>query len=247
MLKARISENKREYSITDSVIKIKDYRKNKLWRSGEFYGFTSLKNLDEFIWFNTNKQYERHPKLKTENRKGVVKYYTKEGEISSEELFIDDKVKFIQLWNNGQAYLTNGSGKFVCDSDLRNEKLVRVFKDSMEVEGYIVRELKNDTIYHQTDTKAYPKTGLKPFYNDLAKNINYPKLSNFLGIDKKITIQFVVDEAGNLTDFIPLNNESLNFEKNAIKKLERMPKWIPATINGRNVKTRFRIPITFKN
>lgn len=68
-----------------------------------------------------------------------------------------------------------------------------------------------------------------------------------MGVGKKITIQFTVDENGRLGDFTPLNAKSLSFEKKAIKKLEKAPKWIPATINGKNVKTRFRIPLTFRH
>lgn len=143
--------------------------------------------------------------------------------------------------------MIDGSGKYQCNSDKKNEKLVRIFKDSVEIEGYIVRELKNDTIYYKTDTKAYPKNGLKSFYRDLAENIQYPGFSKLLGIEKRITVEFIVDENGKLTDFEPLNNRSLNFEKKAIEKLEKMPKWTPATLNGKNVKTRFRIPLTFKH
>ncbi len=241
------SKNKREYIVKDSVIEIKDYNKNGLFKTGKFYGFTDLKNLDEFIWFNSNRQYDKSPNLKIKDRRGTVKYFNKEGKLTSEQLFIEDKTKYIQLWNNNKSYLTNGTGKYQCNSDKKNERLVRIFKDSIETNGYIVRELKKDTIYYKTDTKAYPKTGLKSFYRDLAKNIQYPGFAKLLGIDKKITIEFVVDENGKLTNFEPLNNRSLNFEKKAIKKLERMPKWIPATLNGKNVKTRFRIPLTFKN
>ncbi len=241
------SNNKREYIIKDSIIEINDYNKNGLFRKGKFYGFTELENLDEFIWFNSNRQYDKSPKLKIKNRKGTVKYFNKDGKPTSEQLFIEDRTMFTQLWNNDKTYLTDGTGKYQCNSDKKNEKLVRIFKDSIEIESYIVRELKKDTIYYKTDTKAYPRTGLKLFYSDLAKNIQYPGLAKLLGIDKRITVEFVVNENGELTDFEPLNNKSLSFEKKAIKKLKKMRKWIPATQNGKKVKTRFRIPLTFKH
>lgn len=241
------SINKREYKRNDSLIEIKDYYKNRLFRTGVFHGFSDLKNLDEFIWYNSNNQYFKDPELKIKNRKGIVKYYNKEGEITSEQLFIENKVKYIQLWENDTSYLVNGTGTYEKVSKKRNEKLVRIYKDSIQIEGYNVRLLKKDTLYSITDTKAYPKKGLKNFNNELANNINYPNFSRLLGIDKKITIVFIVDENGKLGEFIPINKKSLNFEKKAIKKLEKMPKWTPATRNGKNVKTRFRIPLTFKH
>ncbi|WP_152975508.1 energy transducer TonB [Lacinutrix himadriensis] len=241
------SKNKREYIVKDSLIEIKDFKNNRLYRTAEFYGFKDLKNLDEFIWYNSNRQYDKSPDLKLTNRKGIVKYLNKDGKTTSELLYIEDKTKFIQLWNKDKSYLINGTGKFERNYVKNNEKQVRIFKDSIETEGYIVRELKKDTIYYITDTKSYPKTGLKRFYKDLASRINYPKFSKYIGMDKKIKIEFVVDENGNLTDFVPINKKSLNFEKKAIKQLKKMPKWIPATINGKRVKTRFRIPLTFKH
>lgn len=241
------STNKREYITTDSIIEIKDYNKHGLFRTGKFYGFTNLYNLEEFIYFNTTNQYDRNPKLKTENREGTVTYYNKDGHKMSEQFLVGEQTKQIQLWNNQKPFLTNGSGTFKCDSEKKNEKIVRIYKDSLEIEGFIVRESRNDTIYIKKDTKAYPKSGLQSFYQQIAKNFKYPSFAQLLGIDKKITISFVVDENGKLTDFEPLNSTSLNFEKKAIRRLEKLPKWNPATRNGKGVKTKFQIPLTFKH
>lgn len=239
-------ENKREYYVKDSVIEIKDYYKDKVRRTGEFSGFTDLQNLDEFIWFNSNNQYYKSPKLKLKNRKGSVKYYDEKGRPTSELLYNEGTVKYIQMWENGEASLTNGSGKIEREYEKSNESRIRIFRDSVEIHNYVVRREKNDTLYYKTDTKAYPKNGVKDFSKYLASNIDYPKFADFLGVDKKIRIQFTVNEDGKLTDFIPLNNKSFGFEKKAIRKLERAPKWIPASINGKNVKTRFHLPITFR-
>ena len=241
------SENKREYLATDSLITIKDYYKGVVFRTGEFYGFHDLKNLDEFIWYNSSRQYDKSPDLKIDNRKGTLIYYSKDGSPTNEMLYNEDEVKQIQIWQENRPILSNGTGKFQLDYKERDEKLYRIFKDSVELDSYIVRGQKNDTVFYKTDTKAYPKEGLQNFYGELAKNIDYPKLSQLLGIDKKITIEFIVNENGELTDFVPLDNTSLNFEKKAIKKLEKMPRWIPANRNGKNVKTRFKIPLTFKH
>ena len=48
------SENKRIYFVIDSLIEVKDYKSDRLYRTGKFYGFKNLKNLDEFIWYHYN-------------------------------------------------------------------------------------------------------------------------------------------------------------------------------------------------
>ncbi len=240
------NENRREYLETDNSIEIKDYNKYGLFRTGKFEGFTDLKNLDEFIWYNSNRQYDKSPSLKLSGRKGTVTYFDRNGDQTYEQLYYEDNVRYIQIWDSGQSYLKNGTGIYGHYNSDKDERMVRVFEDSLEIETYIVRNQKNDTIYYKTDTRAYPAYGLNTFYQDLASNIDYPKFADLLGLEKKITIQFTVNERGELTDFVPLNNKGLGFEKKAIKKLEKMPKWIPASRNGKNVKTRFQIPLTFQ-
>lgn len=240
------SQNRREYKIRDSIVEIKDTNENGLFRTGEFFGFTDLVNLDEYIWYNASHHYDKSTEVQVKNRKGTVKYFDRKGLLEREELFIEDKVKVIQVWNNGKPGLVNGSGTIVYDYDeVRGEKEIKIFKDSLEISDYVVRNQKNDTIYLKTETNAYPKYGLKTFYQDIASKVNYPGFANSMGITKKITIEFVVDERGKLVDFVPLNSKSLRFEENTIETLEQMPDWIPAVINGKVVKTRFRIPITF--
>jgi hypothetical protein len=240
------SKNVRKYMVSDSLIEIQDFKNEILYRSGKFYGFKDLKNLDEFIWYFSQNKYQESASLYTENRYGFVKYFNKNRELTTEQFFDGKEVKYIQLWNNQKPILNFGTGKFVCNTEDENEKIVRVFKDSIQVEGFFTREIQKDTIYFVTDTKAYPRNGLKAFYADLASNINYPKFAALLGLEKKINITFIVDKDGNLTEFKPINNKSLNFEKKAIRRLEKMPKWKPATVNGKPVKTKFNIPFVFK-
>ena len=36
------------------------------------------------------------------------------------------------------------------------------------------------------------------------------------------------------------------FAKEGFRVIRKMPKWIPGTINGKNIRTKYRIPITFR-
>lgn len=238
-------DNRRVYIVKDSIIEIKDYRKTDLFRVGIFYGFSDLDNLDEYIYFLSIKDVDRNPELITDNRGGAIRKYF--NNLIIEQLWIEEKVLFSQVWSNGKEILYKGTGKFENKSSLYEETGVSVIKDSVQVEGYIVRERKRDTIYSILDTRAYPKLNIEQFYNQLAKTIDYGKLSKKLEIKKdKIWLQFVVDKDGQLTDFFALNNKGFKFSKKDIKKMESMPKWEPATFNGKAVKTRIFFPLTFQ-
>jgi hypothetical protein len=239
------SNNRREYTVKDSTIEIKDYKKTKLFRVGIFYGFSNLDNLDEYIYFLSNDNVDRNPKLITENRAGVVKYWF--NNLIIEQLWVEENVFYRQVWSDGKEMLINGTGKYENKSPIYKDIGVGIIKDSVIVEEYIVREQKKDTIYSKIDTQAYPIKGIEHFYNQIAKTIDCEKLSRIIEIEKtKIWINFVVDKEGQLTDFFVYNEKKFKFSKKDLKKLESISKWQPATFNGKTVKTRFSIPLIFQ-
>lgn len=59
-------------------------------------------------------------------------------------------------------------------------------------------------------------------------------------------IQFVVDKEGNISDVRALTNHGYGMEKEAMRTIQKGPKWNPAIQNGRQVKAYRRQPITFQ-
>lgn len=237
--------NRRVYTVNDSLIQIKDYRKTDLFRVGYFYGFSDFENLDEYIYFMSNNDVDRSPKLITDSRAAVVKKWFRN--IAIEQLWIEEEILYRQVWIDEQEMLVNGTGKFEnCSSNLP-EIGVTVIKDSLQVEGYIVRKQKRDTIYSMIDTNAYPKQGILKFYQELSETIDMDNISKKIEMEKdRIFISFIVDKNGQLTDFYILNDKGFKFSNKELKKLKSMPSWVPATFNGRYVKTRFFFTLTYQ-
>ena len=61
-----------------------------------------------------------------------------------------------------------------------------------------------------------------------------------------VTVQFVVDKEGNVSDIKPLTNLGYGMEQEAVRVLKRSGKWKPAIQNGREVKAYRKQPITFQ-
>lgn len=242
-----ISVNKRIYTYKDSLIEIKDFKENKLDKTGKFYGFTDLKNLDEFIWYYSNYMYN-DVVLDFGNKCGFVENYKKNGkDIHSKMMYKNNQIKIIQIWKDKQTpILINGTGKYEKYYSDSKENYIRIIKDSIETESYIVREIEKDTLYNKVDIQAKPQKSLKEFHAELTTFLDYPTLAEFLGVSKKITIYFVVNEKGELSDFRTKKVKSFNFENKTIEKLKMLPNWYPAILNGKPVKTQFALPITFK-
>jgi protein TonB len=59
-------------------------------------------------------------------------------------------------------------------------------------------------------------------------------------------VQFVVDKEGNISDVKALTNHGYGMEQEAVRAIQKGPKWTPAVQNGRQVKAYRRQPITFQ-
>ena len=59
-------------------------------------------------------------------------------------------------------------------------------------------------------------------------------------------VQFVVDKEGNISDVKALTNHGYGMEQEAMRAIQKGPKWNPAVQNGRQVKAYRKQPITFQ-
>ncbi|MCE3075231.1 energy transducer TonB [Chryseobacterium gwangjuense] len=85
--------------------------------------------------------------------------------------------------------------------------------------------------------------GINVFKTNFAKLIDWDKV-NAKGRVKS-EAQLIISEDGSVTDInIVGDNKSLNKEMERVAKLMSKTKWIPAKIDGKPVKFRFKLPIT---
>jgi len=82
----------------------------------------------------------------------------------------------------------------------------------------------------------------------LSKTVQYSQMELEMGIQGKVYISFVVTEDGSITDIKLMKGVTggPGLDKEAIRIVKMMPKWIPAKKDGKPVKVRFNMPINFK-
>lgn len=93
---------------------------------------------------------------------------------------------------------------------------------------------------------AYPG-GESALADYFSKNITYPEQASEEGIEGTVTINFVVDERGQYASpMIAGPKLGYGLEEEALRVFNQMPKWTPGQIKGKNVKTRYSLPISFQ-
>lgn len=57
-------------------------------------------------------------------------------------------------------------------------------------------------------------------------------------------VQFTIDEEGNVRNPLTLRGIDPTLDKKALEIIKQMPKWKPATLRGKNIASRFVVPVT---
>ncbi len=80
----------------------------------------------------------------------------------------------------------------------------------------------------------------------LQKNIKYPVVAAENGIEGRVIVRFVVSKDGSISNVTVVRSVDSALDKEAIRVVESMPKWIPGKQNGASVNVNFTLPVTFK-
>ncbi len=80
----------------------------------------------------------------------------------------------------------------------------------------------------------------------LQKNIKYPSICQEQGIQGRVIVQFVVNTDGSIVDAQVIKPVNPYLDKEALRVISTMPKWIPGKQRGKAVRVRFTVPVTFR-
>jgi protein TonB len=80
----------------------------------------------------------------------------------------------------------------------------------------------------------------------LGENIKYPVIAQENGIQGRVIIQFVVGRDGTIDDINVVRGVDPSLDREAVRLVGAMPKWIPGKQGGTAVKVRFTLPIVFR-
>ncbi|MFR9166483.1 MAG: energy transducer TonB [Dysgonomonas sp.] len=80
----------------------------------------------------------------------------------------------------------------------------------------------------------------------IGSNLRYPTIAAENGIEGRVIIRFVVGRDGSVSDIKVQRGLDASCDKEAVRVVQSMPKWIPGKQNGRAVPVYFTLPILFK-
>ena len=128
-------------------------------------------------------------------------------------------------------------------------------KGNDELNGKDIAELK-EVIVKTTESENKPYTmveqmpqfpgGNEALLTHIAKSLRYPTVSAEQGVQGKVILRFVVTALGTVEDVEVLRSLDPHCDKEAVRVIAGLPKWIPGRQNGHNVPVYYTVPIIFK-
>lgn len=113
--------------------------------------------------------------------------------------------------------------------------------------GVETEEIEEETIFIVADQKPTFQGGdLNKFRNWVQARLTYPQLASENNIQGTVTIKFVVEKDGSLTNIQVLKSPDKTLSDEAVKVLSRSPKWEPARQRDQPVRFGYTLPVTFK-
>ncbi|MBN4072499.1 TonB family protein [Crocinitomix catalasitica] len=82
-------------------------------------------------------------------------------------------------------------------------------------------------------------------YSWINSQVVYPSMPADMGIQGTVHLSFVVNEDGSIIQIESLSELNKDLEKEAIRVMRKMPKWIPGENAGKKVRVRYTIPFKF--
>lgn len=125
--------------------------------------------------------------------------------------------------------------------------LQAIGKFSPEIMGEVqnATTANKDTIYGKVDKNAEYPGGTEALMKFMMTNLKYPETCRKGGIQGRVVIKFVVNTDGSIVDMEETRSPHADLTAEAMRIIKMMPKWTPATVGGKTVRSRFFLPVMF--
>ena len=101
-------------------------------------------------------------------------------------------------------------------------------------------------VFHVVEQMPQFPGGPAAMMKFIADSLRYPSVACESRIEGRVVVQFVVDCEGNILNPLVVWSVDPLLDREAIRLVKLMPKWIPGRQNGKPVCVIYNVPIRFK-
>lgn len=100
-------------------------------------------------------------------------------------------------------------------------------------------------IFIWVDKEASMVGGVSEMFRYIQSTVEYPEIDIEGYVEGTVAVSFVVEKDGEITNIFIEKGVSKTIDREAKRIVRSFPKWVPAELDARKVRTRVRLPIVF--
>lgn len=245
---------RKAYKNSDSQWIVEDYyRGNQIQMIGKYKKKNLKKEIGTFIYYYESGIKKMQITYDLGKRNGNYEKWYENGNIKVKGNYSNDKKNgdWIYYFDNenidhkGQYIMENKEGIWIWNFESGKISAEIEFKNSIVVEEKYWNEDGTVASAEEAMCKSTFPGGERALLKYIATNTKYPEIAIEKGISGRVLIKFVVDKNGEITNVevvVPIHPA---LDKEALRVVKEMPRWIPGKQYNRLVKVEYKIPINF--
>jgi len=128
-----------------------------------------------------------------------------------------------------------------------SKKKIRVSIENMATTKHLKYTMDKAGVYDFSEVMPAFKSGSSDIEDYINNHIEYPQPAIDNNKEGKVTVNFVVDENGKITNARTAGGKlGDGLDEEAVHVVSNMPAWTPGTVKGKPVKVSMSLPIVFK-
>ena len=140
---------------------------------------------------------------------------------------------------------TAAAGASTFDQGTDNLEVVRTHKDEIIVEEKKPEPVKEE-VFTAVEQMPQFHGGEAELLKYVATHIKYPTMAAENNIQGRVVVKFVVKKDGNVGEVVVLRGKDPDLDKEAVRVVKTLPRFIPGKMNGQAVSVWYTLPINFK-
>jgi protein TonB len=129
--------------------------------------------------------------------------------------------------------------------EIDQETAVEEYVPYVPVEEEEEEVIESDQIFVVVESMPEFPGGYGALMEYLQQNLKYPSIAKEMGIKGRVFLSFVVEIDGSVTDVRVLRGIGGGCDEEAVRVVEKMPKWKPGLQRNRPVRVQFNLPVKF--
>ena len=105
---------------------------------------------------------------------------------------------------------------------------------------------KNQKVFDVVEQMPEFPGGMEALFKYMAENMKYPEDAKKQQVEGRVLVQFIVETDGSVSNTEVLMRVFPSLDAEAVRVISGMPKWIPGKQNGKGVRVKYTIPVSFR-